>query len=286
MLLSLNYSQSQIPANLRSIIPVRTKAQGQRPGITSVVALSGKPTIMSSGQWRFPRSQFTTEEKRMLLARAVAIGVKAVFRNHLYQFAGKTYRQSNGAPIGVRLSCAVARLIMNTWDRKLKTILAENKVKFETVFRYLDDWRGIMRALAAGWRWDKDKLRFRSAWREEDSKISPVERTCRELKKIMNTIFSNLQVEMEHAEMFEDKTLPTLNFRLFVQDNLVLYSFFQKPVANKCVIHKQSALGENSKIASHTQNLIRRMKCTSERLPMDSRVIVINDFCRQLISSG
>ena len=181
MLLSLNYSQSQIPANLRSIIPVRTKAQGQRPGITSVAALSGKPT-MSSGQWRFPRSQFTTEEKRMLLARAVAIGVKAVFRNHLYQFAGKTYRQSNGAPIGVRLSCAVARLIMNTWDRRLKTILAENKVKFETVFRYLDDWRGIMRALAAGWRWDNDKLRFMSAWREEDSKISPVERTCRELK--------------------------------------------------------------------------------------------------------
>ena len=72
----------------------------------------------------------------MLLARAVAIGVKAVFRNHLYQFAGKTYRQSNGAPIGVRLSCAVARLIMNTWDRRLKTILAENKVSLQ-IFRRL-----------------------------------------------------------------------------------------------------------------------------------------------------
>ena len=90
---------------------------------------------------------------------------------------------------------------MNTWDRKLTTILAKNKVKIETetVFRYLDDWRGIMRALAAGWRWDNDKLRFRSAWREEDNDISTVERTCRQLKKIMNTIFSNLQVKMEHA---------------------------------------------------------------------------------------
>ena len=98
----------------------------------------------------------------------------------------------------------------------------------------------------------------------------------------MNTIFSNLQVEMEHAEMFEDRTLPTLDFRLFVQGSIVLYSFFQKPVANKCLIHKQSALGENSKIASHTQNLIRRMKCTSERLPMESRIVVIDDFSRQL----
>ena len=63
-------------------------ASGQRPGITSFEA---------SGQWRFPRSQFTKEEKRMLLARAVAIGVKAMFRKHLYQFAGKTYLQSNWA---------------------------------------------------------------------------------------------------------------------------------------------------------------------------------------------
>ena len=137
----------------------------------------------------------------------------------------------------------------------------------------------------ADWRWDRGQLRFRSAWREEDNKISPVERTCRELKKIMNTIYSNLQVEMEHTEMFEDKTLPTLDFRLLVQDNSVLYLFFQKPVANKCVIHKQSALGENSKIVSHTQNLIRRMKCTRELLPMESRIVFIDEFCWQLISS-
>ncbi len=165
------------------------------------------------------------------------------------------------------------QLIMNTWDQQLKTILAKNKVKLETVFRYSDGWRGIMRAMVADWRWDRGQLRFRSASREEDNKISLVERTCWELKKIMNTIYSNLQVEMEGAVMFKDKTLPTLNFRLLVQDNLVLYLFFQKPVANKCVIHKQSALEENSKIASHTQNLIRRMKCTRELLPMESRIV-------------
>ena len=57
--------------------------------------------------------------------------------------------QTNGAPIGIGLSCAMARLKMNTWDRKLKTILAKNKVKLETVFRYLD-WWGLLRALVAG----------------------------------------------------------------------------------------------------------------------------------------
>ena len=50
----------------------------------------------------------------------------------------------------------------------------------------------------------------------------------------MNTIFSNLQVKMEHAEMFEDRTLPSLDFRLFVQDTIFLYSCWvanrEKPV--------------------------------------------------------
>ena len=80
-----------------------------------------------------------------------------------------------------------------------------------------------MKALEAGWRWDRGQLRFMSAWREEDIKISPVERTYRELKKIMNTIYSNLQVKMEHVEMFEDKTLPTLYFRLFIQLQCVIH---------------------------------------------------------------
>ena len=82
---------------------------------------------------------------------------------------------------------------------------------------------------------------------------------------MMDSIYGNLKVEMEHAEQFEDRTLPTLDFRMWVQNNKILYSFYQKPVANKCVIHKDSALGMNMKIASHTQNLIRRMKNTSDK---------------------
>ena len=40
------------------------------------------------------------------------------------------------------------------------------------------------------------------------------------------------------------------------------------------------------KIASHTQNLIRRMKNTSEEVSMDMRLAVINEFNQQLTMSG
>ena len=276
--IALNYSSHfKIPADVRELIPQRKKARGQRPGVTGSAAAGESPTI-NGGQWRFYRTKFSDAEKKLLLAEAVSIGVRTVFQNHLYQFAGKTYVQRKGCPIGVRLSCAVARLVMNMWDRNLKTILDTNKLHLEEVFRYLDDWRGIMKALKAGWRWDRDQLRFRQAWREEDSKLSGVVRTSRELNKMMDSIYGNLKVEMEHAEQFEDRTLPTLDFRMFVQDNKVLYSFYQKPVANKCVIHKDSALGMNMKIASHTQNLIRRMKNTSEDVNMETRLAVINKY--------
>ena len=77
------------------------------------------------------------------------------------QFAGKTYIQRDGAPIGVRLSCAVARLVMNKWDRKFMVVLDTNGIKTGTAFRYMDDKRVVLRALALGWRWDRGQLRFR-----------------------------------------------------------------------------------------------------------------------------
>ena len=40
------------------------------------------------------------------------------------------------------------------------------------------------------------------------------------------------------------------------------------------------------KIASHTQNLIRRMKNTSEEVSMEQRLAVINEFNQQLAMLG
>ena len=46
----------------------------------------------------------------------------------------------------------------------------------------------------------------------------------------------------------------------------ILYKFFSKPMAKKTLIMKNSALGENSKIASLTQEVVRRSKNTSEEV--------------------
>ena len=48
------------------------------------------------------------KQKRLRLSKAMEVAVKPCFRN--YQFEGKNYGQSEGGPIGLRLSMAVSRI--------------------------------------------------------------------------------------------------------------------------------------------------------------------------------
>ena len=82
---------------------------------------------------------------------------------------------------------------MNMWDRELKTILDTNRFLMEAKFRYMDDWRGLPRALSPGWRWEDGRMMFRKEWVEEDCSLSPTQRTCRELNKLMYSIYPNLK---------------------------------------------------------------------------------------------
>ena len=70
------------------------------------------------------------------------VAVKVCFRNHLYQFQGKVYRQSEGGPIGLCLSMAVSRIVMGMWDKQLAKLGAESGWVIHLLKRYVDDVRG------------------------------------------------------------------------------------------------------------------------------------------------
>ena len=57
-------------------------------------------------------------------------------------------------------------------------------------------------------------------------------------------------------------------------------------MARKTVIHKQSALSEKTKVTSLSQDLIRRMKNTSEEVPIEERIAIIDEYSYQLMASG
>ena len=57
-------------------------------------------------------------EKKQILAEVIKFAVLAMFKKHFYSFGGKKYNQKGGGPIGLRGTCAVARIIMQLYDRK------------------------------------------------------------------------------------------------------------------------------------------------------------------------
>ena len=66
----------------------------------------------------------------------------------------------------------------------------------------------------------------------------------------------------------------------------VVNAFYEKGMSAKTVIHRDSALSENSKVASLSQNVVRHMRNTSERLDIQERVAVVNKFTQRMANSG
>ena len=54
----------------------------------------------------------------------------------------------------------------------------------------------------------------------------------------------------------------------WMEGGRVVNTFYEKEMSAKTVIHRDSALSENSKMASLSQNMVRHMRNTSERLGM------------------
>ena len=163
---------------LDKIIPKRAHKKGSMPGMTGAQALKKRKVedINKEEEAKFihPQREPTEEERLLLFATACEIAVKFLFSNHLYQFGGQTFLQSDGGPIGMRLTMCVARIVMGEWGDEVKRILGANNLKTYLEGLYVDDLRWILSCLRMGWRWDQveKKFLFREDWREEDEKIT------------------------------------------------------------------------------------------------------------------
>jgi hypothetical protein len=107
------------------------------------------------------------------------------------------------------------------------------------------------------------------------------------LHDTMNGLEDCLVFTIETGSDFVDGWLPTLDTSMKVSDrNLILYRFFEKPVSSNTTLLPNTALGENLKIKSLGNDMIRRMLNTSELVDMETRCKVVDSFATKLITSG
>ena len=116
--------------------------------------------------------------------------------------------------------------------------------------------------------------------------MTSLRKTLEIMEGMMNSICDWLNFTMESVDDFEGK-LPTLDLSIWIrEDNIILYIFFQKPMASSMVIQKRSAMPENMRVATLNQEMIRRMLNTSERLEIKWRTDVVDDYAGKLVNSG
>ena len=127
------------------------------------------------------------------------------------------------------------------------------------------------------------------AWMEEDERLnkSELEVTKLVICGSMEGVLTFLTLTIETADDFANKRLPTLDLEVWVNsNNQVLYSHYQKPTAINQVIHKDTALSENTKVSSLTAEIMRAMMNTSELLSIEMRLEVLDNMTQKMVNSG
>ena len=96
------------------------------------------------------------------------------------------------------------------------------------------------------------RVKYCRRWDMEDKTMSGIERTKRIIHGTMGGLEEYLHFTMETEEEF-DGWLPTLDTDLTVDNNnMVLYKYYEKPMASNQVLHKRTAMAEDAKIRSLT----------------------------------
>ena len=273
-------------SKLWRVLPRRMYNHGTKPGLTGAGPMGANPD--DENQWQFKRDMNLTEpEKKTIMAEVLRLAVEIMFDTHIYSFGGHFYKQKEGGPIGLRSTCALARVVMGRWDIKWKERVADCNIQVEDDGRFVDDARNFLYPLRPGWRWEQGELWFSREWEQEDQLLSPIERTKRAVFGSMQGIIQCLAFTVETEEDFQDGWLPTLDFKLRVNNNNVIeYAFYEKPMASNQCLQTDTALNQNCLIRSLGNEVIRRLDAFNETVEIEMRIDALDIFCQKMINSG
>ena len=116
--------------------------------------------------------------------------VLTLFKTNCYTFGGKFYFQMQGGPIGLRLTCCIARMVMMLWDKQFLEKMSRSNITLEEKQRYMDDIRLWCYSIRLGWRWNAGELVFLRSWKhkEEDKRRSGAVKRIEVIRDMMNKL--------------------------------------------------------------------------------------------------
>ena len=152
--------------------------------------------------------------------------------------------------------------------------MQQNNIKVRKGNRYMEDIRAMLKALRMVWRWHGGWLCFTETWKTEDEQAgkSPTLRTANALLSAMNELYDFLEFTQEIGEDSEDGKLASLDTKIWVSEGMILFEFFNKPMATNLCVQADSALSEETRLSSLAEEFSRRLRNTSRRIETSKKI--------------
>ena len=119
----------------------------------------------------------------------------------------------------------------------------------------------------------------------------------REIRKMSDSVLPYINFKEEVASESKNKKIPMLDFQVWKVEEVdeskengvkteIQFEFYEKPVASKIVVMATSALPHRVKIATLSQEIIRRMKNTCRKASKYKRADILTEFMKKMKRSG
>ena len=116
--------------------------------------------------------------------------------------------------------------------------------------------------------------------------MTPTRITARCLVEAMNDVFPFLKFTTEIGEDFPNGRLPSLDTEIWVEGKRkVLFAFYEKPMATNLVVQAKSALSQEVKAATLSEEVVRRLRNTSLELNSTERLEILERACVKMKTS-
>ena len=216
--------------SIEHLLPKRKSKSGTSPGMPSI-----DRKWNPHKQWEFERVDITKDEERKIIGAVAEVALKVLFNNFTYKFGEKYFHQSEGGPIGVRATGAAAQLVMEHWGKEYRSLLEAAGLQIFMLSGYVDDGRQISSVLKPGMRFVESQFIFSEEAEKADFKMkeqgeSTNQRMARVCRPAMDSVNSDLKFTTESQEDFENERLPTQDFEMWLTQDGVRHSYYQKPM--------------------------------------------------------
>ena len=89
--------------------------------------------------WDMPTRLPNEVEKSKMVSKLVELVTREVMSNHYYAVGDTVRKQTEGGPIGLQVTGAIARIVMLWWDERFLEIASITSIGIEMYERFIDD---------------------------------------------------------------------------------------------------------------------------------------------------